>query len=52
MRGEALVEMTQKEIFEYFVDNHDYWGHNRISEMLDFCNQNQLHLIQQLLKFK
>lgn len=49
-KGESLLKMTQNEIFEHLVDNHDYWGQNTSTEMNDFCNRNQLHIIQQLLK--
>lgn len=54
---EKSVEIEQdiKDLmFERLKKDYEYWGENKILEMLDFCNRNNLHsekeTLQKLLK--
>jgi len=46
---EAVNRATQGLIFEELTEQFDYWGENKLFEMIDFCNRNQLKSRQRTL---
>lgn len=46
---EDINQETQYLIFEELTDQFDYWGENKLFEMIDFCNRNNLKSRQKTL---
>lgn len=43
VQKQEINSEVQDYIFEELTEMFDYWGENKLRDMIDFCNRNQLH---------